>query len=434
MHIFFNRLSHVRAGGSRGQIILMVGLATIVMFGIVGLAVDVGRLYVTRVELGRSLDTAALSGILELNGTPAGLTNAVAKANEYFYDNESNAVPTVSICDGNAGPPCYGETNTLTMNGTKTIKMFFLSILGIKTASVSAHAKAGFGTQFLDAALVIDATGSMSGSPIDNAKSAATSFKNILLGSSPSGNVSVGVTPFRGCFRDNPRSSIAPQTNSSTNCVDYANQTTYLTSNSSLLTTRISNISATGGSGTNVCGGLYMGLDILDGPNNHLAEDGNRRYMVLLSDGDNTYNNYSYNGTNPQSPYTICRPSSTPQTSDGDVSSNCAAAQTREKQIDILTWQLSQSIETQDIEIFVVAFGVCSNTSTVCGDGVCTDVECANQVGNNDHDNTADQRLLKCIASSSAGTNDHYYWASSASELTSIFTAIANQISHRLIE
>jgi hypothetical protein len=41
---------------------------------------------------------------------------------------------------------------------------------------------------------------------------------------------------------------------------------------------------------------------------------------------------------------------------------------------------------------------------------------------------------MKCIASSATGTNNHYYYASSASALPSIFTAIAAQIAHRLVE
>jgi len=406
----------------------MVGLATIVMFGIVGLGVDVGRLYVTRVELGRSLDVAALSGILELNGQPSGLTNATTKAEQYFQENEG-----ITSCDGSEGVTCTvttdADVNELTMDGTKTINMFFLSVLGIKTASVSAHAKAGFGTQFLDVVMLLDATGSMQGDPISNAKGASETFKDILLGTSPSGNVSVGVTPFRGCFRDNPQSALAPKPNTSGLCVNYDNETTYLSSDSSLLSSRISNITATGGSGTNVCGGMFMGMDILDGPNNHLTEEGNKRYMVLLSDGDNTYNNYSYQNS-PTSPYAECRPNSTPQNDDQYVDSNCRSAQLREKEIDIKSWALVQDIEDEDVEIFVVGFGVCDHDANP----LYTDAQCNSQIGNNDHDNTADERLLKCIASSSAGSNDHYYWASSDEDLESIFVSIANQIAHRLIE
>ncbi len=470
----------------------MVGLATIVMFGIVGLAVDVGRLYVTRVELGRSLDSAALSGILELNGQSSGLTNATDRAEIYFQENED-----VSSCDGSEGVTCnaYADSsvNELTMDGTKTIKLIFLSVLGIKTASVSAHAKAGFGTAYLDAVLVLDATPSMAGTPIQNAKDAATTFKNILLGSSPQGNVLVGVTPFRGCFNP-PMSASDCITNSQWSALSY---------NSSALNTKISNITASGGFGTsatNVCTGLAKGWDIIgDTSLNHnddVAYPGNRQYMILLSDGDNAYwGNVSYqndgsstwvganspysptgttiSGTDyPCMPYQSCggvwggesQNSDYPceddtinqsgrvgelSDSDGSSPQTCNDIATpRERQMDARSIHLAQAIKAQGVEIFVVAF---AGGTPYCdlGDGKIYDdstpSDCnsvvespAGPIGNTDNDNDgsdpANTRLLKCIASSSVGTSDHYFYATDSSELNSIFTAIANQIAHRLIE
>jgi hypothetical protein len=452
--------------GERGQIILMVGLATIVMFGIVGLAVDVGRLYVTRVELGRSLDVSVLSGILELNGQPSGITNAESKALEYFNDNEPNASASVTICEGDPGPPCNGENNTLTMDATKSINMFFLSVLGIKTASVSAHAKAGFGTQFMDVALVLDSTNSMQGNPITQAKQATEDFKDILLGNNPSGNVGVGFTPFRGCYRADSPYAYAPLPSSKSNCVHQENQVTYLGTDSTLLSNRIDAIDATGGSGTNVCNGLAKGWEILDGSGNHLAEDGNLRFLILLSDGDNNYNgSYAYEDSPYDSPHTYnsypCRPwlsctsplnvgesnySSNPceddtigtsdvgELDDSSPSSGCGSTNSkrRERQSDRETYEIAEAMknETEEIIIFVVAFGACSGDSAT----TYTDAQCDSQIGNADSENIADQRLLKCIASSAATTNDHYFYTNDADDLPGIFTAIANQIAHRLIE
>jgi hypothetical protein len=117
-----------------------------------------------------------------------------------------------------------------------------------------------------------------------------------------------------------------------------------------------------------------------------------------------------------------------------DGSTSCGASVKRKRQVDILTWEMAKAAEADGVEIFVVGFGVCSNATVVCGDGVCTNAECDAAVGNTDNENTTDLRLLKCVASSSAGTNDHYYYAATASALPAIFTAIAQQIAHRLIE
>jgi hypothetical protein len=110
---------------------------------------------------------------------------------------------------------------------------------------------------------------------------------------------------------------------------------------------------------------------------------------------------------------------------------NCSTAVKRERQLDMLTWDMAKAIEADGIEIIVVGFGVCDPDP---GDTVFTDAQCDSLIGNDDHDNTADERLVKCIASSTPGSNDHYYYAASAGELNAIFTQIASQIAHRLIE
>jgi hypothetical protein len=81
-----------------------------------------------------------------------------------------------------------------------------------------------------------------------------------------------------------------------------------------------------------------------------------------------------------------------------------------------------------------VAFGVCSSNSTVYTASQCRTTNNGGQIGASNSDNTSDQRLLKCIASSTTGTNDHYFYASTASQLPQIFQQIANAIAFRLIE
>lgn len=466
----------------RGQIILMVGLATIVMFGIVGLAVDVGRLYVTRVEIGRAADAAALSGILELNGQPSGLDNAKFKAEAYFAENEPNAI-------GIATPDTV--ENELTLDAEKTIKMIFLSVLGIKTATVTAHAKAGFGTQFLDAVMVLDATQSMVGNPITEARKASKTFKDILLGSSPTGNVLVGVTAFRGCYDTSVDGSCIP-----------GSWTQPLSYNSAGIASTIDNINGGGPNvGTNVCTGLAKGWEIISDPSNHdddVLYPGNRQYMIILSDGDNYYpghNTYRnpYDTSAPldsnSSPEGAviagqaypCQPYSTECGSpwsgsycktgtyggstsdnscdqaggsnngymnchDGSNPTTCSGQNPtkRERQLDVRTLNLARAIKSQGVEIFVVAFagpvpGCNLDSIAYFNDEVpseCNTVKdiVKGPIGDNSNEGEANHQLLKCMSSNTQGTNDHYFYANSESELNSIFTSIANQIAHRLIE
>jgi hypothetical protein len=476
-----------------------------------------------------------------------------------------------------------------------------------------------------------------SGCPIYEAKEAAKNFKDIILGTSPDGNVSVGTTALRGCFRANPQTATAPKPTSDDLCVLHDSSSSSwvvgLGYDATTLDTHINNIYSEGGSGTNVCGGISKGWEILEGSGNHEAEEDNLRFLVLLSDGDNNYyGHYTYQSTPYPSPHTYqsypCQPPSscssvggestgsdpcqdgvyspavtiasdlfdrysssqcptswnsdddygwndsawTPSASNasrvtsdsphdfnchvrlggsgsicrsidltgyngatlrywakrnswsssgddawiqvsttsnactngaaswttvqdlnrGEVSTSyndhsedissyvggviyirfqgsmsstseylfvdtitveagdtgssngyvnghngspasCSSAVKRERQMDILTWDLAKAIEADGIEIIIVGFGVC-DPDTSDPAITYTDTQCNSQIGNTDHDDTADERLLKCMASSTSGTNDHYYYAASATELPGIFTQIASQIAHRLIE
>ena len=70
----------------------------------VGLAVDVGRLYVIRNELQSYTDAAALSAALKLNGTSSGLTaaNAALTAMSNKWNFATAAVATGTLVFGQA--------------------------------------------------------------------------------------------------------------------------------------------------------------------------------------------------------------------------------------------------------------------------------------------------------------------------------------------
>jgi hypothetical protein len=54
-------------------------------------------------------------------------------------------------------------------------------------------------------------------------------------------------------------------------------------------------------------------------------------------------------------------------------------------------------------------------------------------IGSNTHDDTANRNLLKCLASSKPGTNDHYFEVPHASDLPGIFQVIAWKIAGRAL-
>jgi Flp pilus assembly protein TadG len=67
--------------GERGSVIVMVAIFMSLLLLMIGLCIDVSRIYLTRTELQNAADAAALTAAHELNGGTTGIDNAVTRAN-----------------------------------------------------------------------------------------------------------------------------------------------------------------------------------------------------------------------------------------------------------------------------------------------------------------------------------------------------------------
>ena len=414
-----------------GQILPLMGLLVFVIIGLMGLAVDVGRIYVARAQLGRAVDAAALAGAKQLPN----ITAADGKARAYIAANDPDATIDVQV---------YPDvpSQQVGVKATKTIHTIFMRVFGIKTVHVTNDALAGFGIIPVDAVMAIDATGSMgaspcnasqnnSGCPIYEAKNAAIQFTNTLL---PGNSTVVGATAFRGCYN-------GPVSNA--NCVS-TSTISNLSATASSVITKINSMSGQGGTGTNVCLGLDQASSILYGANSHTASN-TIRVIVILTDGDNTYNAASYLSGSPGAPPAACRPATSPSTSDTYLSTGCSTpgggsttgsnpgstSGTKERELDTKTKARADALKTAGVEIYVVGFGVCgTDDGTIADSTYCS----STNIGNTQPDTIADQRLAKCLASSTPGSNDHYFRANTATDLPGIFSSIAQAIAFRLIK
>jgi len=132
---------------------------------------------------------------------------------------------------------------------------------------------------------------------------------------------------------------------------------------------------------------------------------------------------------------------------DGQDYTSCSETPApRERQVDVQTLNIANAIKAQNVEIFVVSFSACANTDGTTVYNTAGGATCASQpnpvvsapvsgkVGDTTSELTANMRLAKCIASSTPGTNDHYWYSTDATTLPNIFTTIAAQIAHRLVE
>src|SRR5579864_1912342 len=134
----FNRDRQVRRSRERGYVLLTMGAAAVALFGALGLAVDVGRLFIAKTETQAFCDSAAMAATLQLNGTADGITaaqNAVAN-NLNNWNMDTARIPTyqVDFATSASGP---WSTNPGTATGyiyarvqaTAPVNLFFIPVV-----------------------------------------------------------------------------------------------------------------------------------------------------------------------------------------------------------------------------------------------------------------------------------------------------------------
>ena len=88
---------HPAQSGERGSIMIMTAIFALLLLLMVGLCIDVSRIYLVRAELQNAADAAALAAARELNGGDKGIDDAVAKASEVVNTQGLRAKANVAI-------------------------------------------------------------------------------------------------------------------------------------------------------------------------------------------------------------------------------------------------------------------------------------------------------------------------------------------------
>lgn len=427
-----------------------------------GVALDLGRLYVSHNRLQNAVDAAALAGSLQLPDDPEVTNGKVSSAvTTNLLANDADAT-ILEITSG-------GATRSVCVKASETVKMTLTNLIGVGSQTVKADACAGYND--IELVFVLDATGSMRGTPIANAKTAAASLVDLIMPSaSDSTRSKIGIVPFQGKVRidgNDPVTAEQDPDGVGTGCrnadgtvndgklkTEYADTRSrssifYGYTVSGVSTTRdrtcygmspiralssdkdaiLGSIDAiTAGavtSGTIISEGIKWGHRVLS-PTAPYVEGSTdkkvRKIMILLTDGDtedgrcggryasgyktiNAYWTNAYFGmgltpSSSDSPYATLR---TAGITLAQIPNCQDGERLNQAALDEAT---SAKNDTYPIEIFTVRFG--------------------------DSDST-DVSLMKQIASSKTGTTDHYYDAPNESDIQEMFKKIGQQLGQRLM-
>jgi Flp pilus assembly protein TadG len=303
-----------------GNIAVSMAIVALPLLVSAGAAMDFARANHVRTVLQNAADAAALAGATNQDKSDAALTLIVS---QYLDANGANdALRFVSKIEQKTDK----TKGTFSVTIAGKIDTGLMAVTGLADMDVHAFSEVNLGSQALELALVLDNTGSMSGSKIANLKSAANNLIDILkqessdyaetkiavvpfaeyvnvgpsrLGESWINAATLGGQPFTGCVgsRSSPSDLQAGASGEAYPAI--ANQPCNvellpLTSNISAVKSRISAMVSTGY--TYIPTGLLWGWNVLDSDapftegrtKAALQELKGRKVIVLMTDGENT--------------------------------------------------------------------------------------------------------------------------------------------------
>jgi hypothetical protein len=390
---------------------------------VAGIAVDMGNMYMTHTKLQAAVDAGALAGSLELPYDPDLTKGVVNKAVTDMVADNMKAAEVTNISAGT-------EIRSVKVTARAEVKMLLMEVLGMADKYVEASAMAGFNK--LEVVFVIDNSGSMKGTPIDLVKRASAELTDLLIPDGTTPDTKVGLVPFRGKIRlgeevdgyakgcVNADGSLNQGIHEDFMDEYYALPYYYrsyisldtcsdippvlaLSKDKRKIVSAIDSQTATGAaSGTVISEGIKWGRNILT-PTPPFTQAGDkedfRKIMIVLTDGDTedgecggTYRAY-YRPNNYWTNAYYGMGVDTAHCNDGGVLNADMLAE-------------AQAAKDAGIEIFSIRFGSSDNT---------------------------DINLMKAIASSKEGTDDHYFDAPSVYDIPDIFKQIGKQLGWRLL-
>lgn len=173
----------------KGAVLPLVGLSMLALTAAVGVAIDVERAQQVQSKLSSALDAAGLAAGATVN--TADIQSEASKYMNANFRNHMGATISNLVATPNA------DNTIISLSATATVDTAFMKIFGYNTVTVSADSEITRESKGLELVMVLDNTGSMSGSKLASLKTAATDMINILYGNNITvPNLWVGLVPF----------------------------------------------------------------------------------------------------------------------------------------------------------------------------------------------------------------------------------------------
>ncbi len=164
------------ACNEKGAIIIAFTIMLVVLIGFLALGMEVGQWYLVRAQLSQAVDAAALAAARNISNPFVNPTTLAAQYGEENFPQGFLGTP-----DGGAGAVSFQSTVTgyqISVTGSVGIAPVLSSFFGTSLVTTSATGAAQRNN--VEIMMVLDRSGSMSGAPESDLKSAATTFLNFF--------------------------------------------------------------------------------------------------------------------------------------------------------------------------------------------------------------------------------------------------------------
>lgn len=196
----------------RGSIAIIFGLTALTMTMFVGAAIDISRWLSARTDTLNAVDAAVLAGARSLQVNSSNPQAAVETAKRFYEANTRNRLPVVDTIKFKTAR----ADTAFQASGSAEIETPFLGFAGVQSLPLIKLSSAQGDTEFseavlkvggnggtnLEVSMMLDVTGSMQGSKIEDMKDAAKDLIDIVVWEDQSQHTSrVALVPFSEAVR-----------------------------------------------------------------------------------------------------------------------------------------------------------------------------------------------------------------------------------------
>ncbi len=179
-----------------GTTALIMALVLLPILAFIGLALDMGRMQSGKQSLRSAIDAAALAGAKELLNAARTDEEIISTVKGFITADLASGRQDVVCADPNVS--IDRSTNTVSIVASCSLEATMAGIVGVHQFIYDEEASSTAEITLLDLAMVVDVSGSMSGSKLTSLKDAANEAVSTLISPETGDRVRISIIPYAG--------------------------------------------------------------------------------------------------------------------------------------------------------------------------------------------------------------------------------------------